>query len=103
MGWRIFGGRKSDRDLRTRCQQYLEKGPPTHMTDYVPGSVTEIIIAHGAEGKRLGAELSELAEIALLELNNLRESSDPEIGAYMLEGKSLVREVLGAYGAAPAR
>jgi hypothetical protein len=34
--------------LAERCKSYLKQGPPEHMKDYVPGSMTEVIIAHGA-------------------------------------------------------
>jgi hypothetical protein len=68
------------------------------MTNYVPGSVTEIIIAHAAQGKHLDAELSEAAEIILVEAEDLIGIEDPEIRDYMLEGAALVREVLRLHG-----
>ena len=30
--------------LQSDCREYLEKGPPKHMDDYVPESLTEIVI-----------------------------------------------------------
>ena len=84
--------------LNTRCRGYLEKGPPMHMTNYVPGSVTEMIIAHGAQGKHLDAELSEAAKIILVEAEDLIGIEDPEIRTYMLQGAALVREVLSVHG-----
>jgi hypothetical protein len=95
--WSLFRRRKSD-DLSARCKAYLEKGPPEHMTDYVPDSLTEIIIEFGAEGRELDAELTEVAEILVVEAESLREIEDAEIRAYMLEGAALVGEVLDAYG-----
>jgi len=34
--------------LANRCKKYLALGPPENMTNYVPDSITEIIISHGA-------------------------------------------------------
>src|SRR5262249_9128116 len=71
-GIRMFWKRTRRIDaLNVRCRDYLEKGPPLHMTNYVPGSVTEMIIAHGVQGKHLDAELSDAAEIILLEAEDL--------------------------------
>src|SRR5262245_65525610 len=83
--------------LNTRCRDYLEKGPPLHMTNYVPGSVTEMIIAHGAQGKHLDAELSDAAEIILVEAEDLIGIEDPEIRTYMLQCGTLVRDVPRAH------
>src|SRR5262245_23946203 len=94
MFWR---GRRVDA-LKARCRAYLEKGPPLHMTNFVPGSVTEIIIAHGAQGKHLDGELSDAAEIILVEAEDLIGIEDPEIRDYMLQGAALVREVLRVHG-----
>jgi hypothetical protein len=84
--------------LNARCRAYLEKGPPLHMTNYVPGSATEIIIAHGAQGKHLDGELSDAAAIILVEAEDLIGIEDPEIRAYMLQGATLVREILSVHG-----
>ena len=83
--------------LNARCRAYLEKGPPLQMTDYVPESLTEIIIAHRAQRMDLDAELSEVAEIILFEAEELAGIEDPEIRAYMLQGAALVREVLSVH------
>ncbi|GAB1264371.1 hypothetical protein [Aurantivibrio infirmus] len=82
--------------LAKRCQEYLSNGPPAHMTDYVPESITEIIIAHGAQQKTLDPELKEIASIILIESEDLNQIVDPEIRRYMLSGAELVEEVLGA-------
>jgi len=63
------------------------------MTDYVPESLTEIIIAHGARSIPLDAELREIAELILQE-NSFSGISDTSIRTYMELGASLVREVL---------
>ncbi|MDE0853151.1 MAG: hypothetical protein OSA97_01850 [Nevskia sp.] len=84
--------------LDTRCKSYIEKGPPAHMADYVPGSLTEIIIAHGAQGKTLDAELSEIAQIIGADEGIPDSVKDPQVRAYLLEGRQLVLEVLGALG-----
>ncbi len=89
---RFFGARKSD--LAERCKRYLETGPPEHMTDYVPESLTEILITHGAEGKALDPELLEVASIILLESGDFAEISDSAIRDYMIQGAALVKEVL---------
>src|SRR5262245_6262952 len=94
MFWR---GRRVDA-LKARCRAYLEKGPPLHMTNYVSGSVTEIIIAHGAQAKRLDGELSDAAEIILVEAEDLIGIEDPDIRGYMVQGATLVREVLSVHG-----
>ena len=80
--------------LQTECREYLENGPPSHMDDYMPGSLTEIIIAHGAEGKPLDGELIEIGGIVLMEGLSVTEVEDPEIRAYMQQGSDLVRRVL---------
>jgi len=98
MVWGIFGRRSNKGDLASRCREYLDKGPPKHMKDYVPNSLTEIIIAYGANGKGLDAELSEVAGIIVTEAISLHEFDDREIREYMLQGASLVREVLDTHG-----
>ena len=55
----MIGPNKSTSDLASECQSYLDAGPPEHMTSYVPESLTEIIIAHGAQSKTLDPELRE--------------------------------------------
>lgn len=84
--------------LSARCKNYLEKGPPSHMAGYVPGSLTEIIIAHSAQGKDLDTELSEIAQIILAEEEDPGGIKDPQIRAYLHEGRLLIGEVLGAHG-----
>ena len=66
---------------------------PVHMSDYVPESLTEVIIAHGARSMPLDAELREIAGLILQDSDG-REISDAAIRAYMEEGTSLVRRVL---------
>lgn len=88
----IFSG---DKDLSARCRQYLENGPPEHMENYMPESLTEIMIAYGAEKKDLDPELAELASIVLLEANTLHSIEDEVIREYMLEGAELVAEITG--------
>ena len=84
----------SKQDLKTRCQVYLEQGPPSSMDDYVPESLTEIIIAHGAQETKLDDELLEVATIILMENEDLGDIQDPAIRSYMLTGSKLVEEVL---------
>lgn len=81
-------------DLRRRCTAYLEAGPPARMTGYVPGSIAEVIIAHGANATPLDDELSELGRLALEQEAEVRATPDPEIRDYLLAGLHLVREVL---------
>src|SRR5690242_4033405 len=40
------GEEKMTDDLPTRCEAYLREGPPAQMENYVPESLTEIIIAY---------------------------------------------------------
>ena len=93
MIWSLFGKKKSG-DLAERCKAYLEKGPPSHMTDYVPESLTEIIIAHGSNSAPLDDELREIGSIILMETDGLDDIDDPEIRQYMHDGARLVQEVL---------
>lgn len=83
-------------DLQIACRTYLEQGPPAHMDNYVPGSLTEIIISQGAEGESLDPELTEIAGIILLESESLSDIEDPAIRDYMQNGADLVRRVLEA-------
>ena len=87
-------GKGSKPTLAEECQAYLKAGPPAHMKDYVPGSMTEIIIAHGAQNKKLDPELVEIGSIVAAEVESLKEIDDPEIKAYMLRGAELVKRVL---------
>jgi hypothetical protein len=87
----LFGRGKGS--LSERCTKYLEAGPPSHMTDYVPESLTEIVIAHGAKGEALDPELTEVASIILIE-SDVSSIPDAEIRDYMLNGANLVKEVL---------
>lgn len=89
----IFSKNKEKR-LAERCQAYLDAGPPQHMSDYVPESLTEIIVAHGAQQKALDAELQEVASIILIEAEDLRSIEDDEIREYLMTGAELVEAVL---------
>lgn len=80
--------------LAFRCRAYLEGGPPVHMTDYMPGSLTEILIAHGAQNRVIDPELREIGSIILLESENFDSYEDAEIRDYMKRGSALVAEVL---------
>ncbi len=82
--------------LQTECREYLEHGPPAHMATYVPESLTEIVIAHGAKGEPLDPELAEIGGIILMESNTIPDIEDPAIRAYMQKGADLVRRVLEA-------
>ena len=97
MSWFSFGRRSAAKELRARCATYLKNGPPEHMVDYVPNSLTEIIIAHGANGEALDAELSEIAGIIVSEPQD-HFGADAEIRQYMQEGVRLVAEVLRIHG-----
>jgi hypothetical protein len=81
-------------DLASRCRGYLEAGPPAHMEDYLPGSLTEIIIEHGADGRELDPELREIAGHIVLEARSFDAIGDAEIRAYLMCGATLVGEVL---------
>ena len=83
----------SSPSLASRCSAYLNAGPPEHMTDYVPESLTEVIIAHGARSLPLDAELREIAGL-ILQGSDFSVFSDAAIRTYMELGTSLVREVL---------
>ena len=82
--------------FQSECREYLETGPPEHMTNYVPESMTEILIAYGANGKPIDAELAEIASIILMESETLAEIEDPEIRRYMEKGAELVERILVA-------
>ena len=86
--------RQSKNNLPARCEAYLRKGPPSHMKNYVPESLTEIIIAHGAKSEPLNDELREIGGIVLMESSNFDAYDDDEIRAYMQQGADLVKEVL---------
>ncbi|MEM7161851.1 MAG: hypothetical protein AAF487_05350 [Bacteroidota bacterium] len=86
--------KKKKNDLITRCSAYLESGPPQHMTDYVSGSLTELIIDHGANRKKLAPELLEMASIILDESKSIQKIEDTEIREYLLQGFELVQEIL---------
>lgn len=82
-------------NLAARCKAYLEAGPPAHMSEYVSGSITEIIISAGAKGVPIDDELRELGEIVQMEAEGFDDAyDDPEIRAYMKRGAELVGEVL---------
>jgi hypothetical protein len=82
--------------LQTDCREYLENGPPAHMENYVPESLTEIIIAHGAKGESVDPELAEIGGIILMESESLSEIEDPAIRDYLQKGADLVKRVLEA-------
>lgn len=82
--------------LQIECREYLELGPPAHMDNYVPESLTEILIAHGAKGEPIDPELAEIGGIILMESTSISEIADPEIRSYMQRGADLVKRVLEA-------
>ena len=84
----------SEGTLAFRCRAYLKDGPPAHMPNYVPGSLTEIIIAHGANGREIDSGLRELGSIVLLESQNFDRYEDAAIREYMKRGAGLVAEIL---------
>jgi hypothetical protein len=84
----------SENDLTRRCAEYLETGPPAHMSDYVPGSLTEIIIAHGARSQPLDPELQEIGNLIVLDAGDFPYIEDDGIRRYMQRGMDLVTEVL---------
>ena len=86
--------KKNKTDLSQRCLDYLNEDPPVHMKDYVPESITEIIISYGAQKEPLTDELTEIANIILMESNGFDDIEDVEIKKYMENGGELVREVL---------
>ncbi|WP_086934201.1 hypothetical protein [Agarilytica rhodophyticola] len=83
-----------DLTLAERCKKYLQDGPPPHMEDYVPESLTEIIIAHGAQSEPLNDELKEIGSIIQMEADDTNDIEDEEIRGYMREGFDLLAEVL---------
>ena len=91
--FRLFSNKKKVK-LAKRCQAYLDAGPPSHMHDYVPESLTEIIIAHGAQQQALDPELRELGNIIVGESQDLDTIEDREIREYMNTGAQLVQAVL---------
>ncbi|NUO52987.1 MAG: hypothetical protein HOV80_29425, partial [Polyangiaceae bacterium] len=84
------------KSLVAECEAYLGAGPPAHMDDYVPDSLTEMIIAHGAQEEPLDAELFEIGTLIAREPGDFEELQDPEIRSYMRKGKALVRAVIDA-------
>ena len=85
-----------DAILQAKCRAYLQQGPPPHMKDYVPESLTEIIIALGAEGQPLDDDLREIAVIILQESDDLAQITDRAIRRYLQTGAALVGRVLEA-------
>lgn len=86
--------RKNKPDLAQRCADYLNQGPPQHMTDYVPDSLTEIIISYGAQREPLNDELIEIASLILVESEDINDIEDLDIRKYVLNGSKLVQGVL---------
>jgi hypothetical protein len=84
----------ADDNIASRCRAYLEGGPPAHMNNYVSGSLTEIVIAHGAKKRALDPELREIASLILLEAQRFDSYTDAAIREYMKRGAELVAEVL---------
>jgi hypothetical protein len=66
------------------------------MENYVPESLTEIVIAHGARGESLDPELAEIGGIILMESESISDIEDPAIREYMQKGADLVQRVLEA-------
>jgi hypothetical protein len=81
-------------DLNRRCADYLGTGPPAHMTDYMPDSLTEIIIGHGTRSQPLDPELREIGTLILQDAGEFPHIEDDEIRRYMQRGAALVAEVL---------
>jgi len=92
----VFGLFKKNPSLAKRCETYLKVGPPASMNDYVSGSLTEIIISHGANQQPLDPELQEIAGMVLFEASEMGDFEDKAIQTYMEQGFTLVREVLDA-------
>lgn len=86
--------KKKESGLAKKCREYLDAGPPSHMDDYVPESLTEIIIAHGAQNQKLDGEILEIAGIILMESEDLANIEDQAIREYMVTGAQLVEEVI---------
>lgn len=83
-----------EKELAQECHQYLMDGPPASMTDYMPESLTEIIIAHGAQNEKLNDELLEVASIILMESSDFSDIEDIATKQYMEKGASLVQRIL---------
>lgn len=83
-----------ENNLASRCRAYLAAGPPAHMSNYVPGSLTEIIISHGAKDRALDPELREIGGLVLMESQGFDSYEDAAIREYMKRGAELVAEVL---------
>ncbi|QDU51218.1 hypothetical protein [Gimesia panareensis] len=83
--------------LQSDCTSYLQQGPPVHMENYAPGSLTEIIIAHGASAEPIDAELAEIGSIILMESESIAETEDPTIRDWLQQGANLVKRVLEAH------
>jgi len=64
------------------------------MTDYAPDSLTEIIIAYGADGRELDPELSEIAALIVNDSSSFDSCDDEVIREYLKRGAILVEEVL---------
>ena len=90
----VFGLFKKKPTLAKRCQTYLETGLPASMTNYVPGSLTEIIIGHGANQVQLDPELQEVATIILFEAEDMSNGDNKAVNEYMKQGVLLVREII---------
>ena len=91
---------KTDQSLTLDCRRYLSDGPPRSMSAYVPGSLTEIIIEHGAQGIELDAELREIAGLIIEDAADFAGAESPEVRTYLLRGAALVRAVVASQSAA---
>jgi hypothetical protein len=81
--------------LAERCKAYLQQSPPDHMTNYIPGSMLEIIIAHGAKSLNLDPELREMGSFILQDAQDaVEKQQDAGIRSYLQQGADLVRQVL---------
>jgi len=83
------------KSLQTRCQEYLDIGPPTIMENYIPGSLTEVFIFHGANNKIIDSDLMKLGSLILLESSDYENSDkDIQIKNYLITGARLVKEIM---------
>ncbi|MEP4051335.1 MAG: hypothetical protein ABJN22_03730 [Litorimonas sp.] len=64
------------------------------MSNYVPGSLTEIIIGHGANKQPLDVELMDVAMIVLFEAGEEKDYENKAVENYMKQGFQLVGEIL---------
>lgn len=80
--------------LQERAKTFLDRPIPEDL-DYIPGSISEnIIAAYAADGRvDLDPELGELLEICIVEGFSAAEQGSPERRAYFRESAAILQAI----------